>query len=78
MISTDNEKLAIMEFGQVFEPGLPLLPGAIDTADQQQFLHGYPGIAWGSEVIAAAISVAGPIARKIAFSIASAITQVRY
>lgn len=47
-IDTTNEKLAIMEFGQVFEPGLPMAPGVIDQADQQQFLWGYPGVLWGA------------------------------
>lgn len=41
-IDTTNEKLALMELGQVYEPGLPITPGVIDTGDQRQFLWDYP------------------------------------
>lgn len=53
-IDTINKKLAIMEFGQVWEPGLPISPGAIGQDDQQQFLWGYPGILWAAVVAGAA------------------------
>jgi len=52
---TDTDKLAVMEWGLVWEPGLPLLPGTIDQADQQQLLWGFPGVLW-----AAASAGAGP------------------
>lgn len=29
-----------------WEPGLPLSPGSLDQADQQQLLWGYPDILW--------------------------------
>lgn len=45
-ISSVNGKLAIMEFDEVYEPGLPISPGTIDQADQQQFLWGFPEILW--------------------------------
>ncbi len=52
-IATDNGKLAIMEFGQVWEPGLPFSGiGAIDQADQQQFLWGFPEVLWAAAVAA--------------------------
>ena len=47
-IDTNNEKLAIMEMGNVWEPGLPLSPGAFGQDDQQQLVWGYPGILWGA------------------------------
>ena len=51
-IDTDNKKLAVMEWCLVFEPGLPLSPGALGQDDQQQLLWGYPGILWtGTSVI---------------------------
>lgn len=50
-ITTDNEKLAIMEFGQVFEPGLPLSPGTFDQGHQQQLIWGYPGILWEASAL---------------------------
>ena len=34
----------------MWEPGLPISPGTIDQADQQQFLSDYPGILWGALV----------------------------
>ena len=54
-IDTTNEKLAIMEFGDYWEPGLPLSPGAFDTGDKQQLLWGYHSIAWVGSVVSAAI-----------------------
>ncbi len=53
-IDTDNKKLAVMDWGNIWEPGLPLSPGALGQDDQQQLLWGYPGILWGAltEVIA--------------------------
>ena len=46
-IDTINEKLAIMEFGDVWEPGLPMVAtDTIDQADQQQLLLGFPGVLW--------------------------------
>lgn len=46
-ITTDNGKLAVMEWGDPWEPGLPLSPGTIGQADQQQFLLGFPENLWG-------------------------------
>lgn len=37
-----------MEWCSVWEPGLPLSPGAIDQADQQQLLGDYPGVLWAA------------------------------
>lgn len=51
-ITTDNEKLAVMEWGQVWEPGLPLSPGALGTDDLQQLLWGYPGVLWAPPALA--------------------------
>lgn len=45
-IDTINKKLAVMEFGDVWEPGLPLSPGTLEQDDKQQLLLGYPGILW--------------------------------
>lgn len=42
-ISANNQKLAVMEWCQVWEPGLPFDPVAIDIYAQQQFLGNYPG-----------------------------------
>ena len=55
-IDTTNEKLAIMECGQVWEPGLPLSPGTLGQDDRQQLLWGFPGVLWQA-VGAAASSV---------------------
>jgi hypothetical protein len=46
-IDTVNEKLALMEWDQTFEPGLPLSPGAFGQGDKQQLLWDYPGVLWG-------------------------------
>lgn len=50
-ITTVNDKLAIMEFGQVWEPGLPISPSAFGQDDQQQLIHGYPGALWVSDSV---------------------------
>ena len=45
-IDTVNKKLAAMEMEDYWEPALPISPGALGQDDQQQLLHGYPGILW--------------------------------
>lgn len=62
-IDTNTEKLALMEWCQVWEPGLPLSPGALGTDDQQQLLWGYPGIAWGEPPVNVSVSRSGRAAR---------------
>jgi hypothetical protein len=46
-IDTDNKKLAVMEWEDYSEPGIPL--GSTEPftqAEKQQLLWGYPGILW--------------------------------
>ncbi len=45
-ISTVNDKLALIEYGDVFQPGIPISADGLDQADNQQLLWGYPGILW--------------------------------
>ena len=45
-IDTTNEKLALIEYGDVFQPGIPISADGLDQADNQQLLWGYPGILW--------------------------------
>ena len=62
-ISTDNDKLAIMELDNWSEPGLPLSPGTLGTDDQQQLIMGYPGLAYsGAPALGVAVfsRVIGP------------------
>lgn len=59
-IDTNNEKLALMEEGNVWEPGLPLSPGTLGQDDQQQLVWGYPGILWGEAVIPEVVAAPGP------------------
>ena len=40
-INTANEKLSMMEWCSVWEPGLPISPGAIGVDDQFQFIWDY-------------------------------------
>lgn len=47
-ISLDNEKLAFMEWGIPWEPGLPVNPGSFGQDDKQQLLWGYPDILWAT------------------------------
>jgi hypothetical protein len=55
-ITTVNDKLAIMEFGQIWEPGLPISPSTLGQDDQQQLLHGYPSVLWGAYIAPASSS----------------------
>lgn len=49
-IDTNAKKLAIMEWDEVYEPGIPLSPGAapFSQGEKQNFLWGYPGILWAA------------------------------
>lgn len=49
-ISTTNEKLAVIEWDNFSEPGLPLSPGAFGQDDKQQLLWGFPGVLWAAAV----------------------------
>jgi hypothetical protein len=51
-VDTINEKLALMEMENVWEPGLPMSPGTLGQDDQQQLLWGYPGILWSAAFLA--------------------------
>lgn len=46
-INTTNEKLALIEYGDVFQPGVPISADGIGQDDKQQLLWEYPGILWG-------------------------------
>ena len=54
-IDTHNERLALIEYGDVFQPGIPVSSDGIGQDDKQQLLWGYPGILW--EVIVAAVGL---------------------
>lgn len=58
-ITTINEKLAVMSFGNTLLSNVPLSPGVIDQADQQQLLWGYPGVLWAAAAVAGFIQSAG-------------------
>jgi hypothetical protein len=50
-ITTINEKLATIEYGDIFQPGLPISADGNDQADNQQLLWDYPGNLWGAIVV---------------------------
>lgn len=52
-ISTNTEKLAVINFCNTLFPPLPLSPGALGQDDQQQLLWGYPGVLWLEAAVAA-------------------------
>lgn len=47
-ITTINDKLATIEYGDIFQPGLPISADGNDQADNQQLLWDYPGNLWGA------------------------------
>ena len=42
-INTINEKLALIEYGDIFQPGIPISSDGIDQLDKQQLLWEYCG-----------------------------------
>lgn len=63
-IDTTDQKLALMEWCQVWEPALPIEESdPFDQGDKQQMLWGYPGILW-QEAAAAAASIYIPRYRR--------------
>lgn len=47
-ISTTTQKLAVIEWDVLWEPGLPISPGTLGQDDKQQLLWGYPGVLWAT------------------------------
>lgn len=45
-ITTDNDKLALINMLMPFQPNTIISPETIDQADQQQLLWGFPGDLW--------------------------------
>jgi len=54
-IDTINEKLALLEYDEVYQPGIPISADGLDQADKQQLLWGYPGILWVAAGLATGI-----------------------
>lgn len=52
-ITTTNGKLAVMEWDNYSEPGLPISPSTLGQNDQQQLLWDFPEILWGAQVVIA-------------------------
>lgn len=52
-IDTNNEKLALIEYENVFQFGLPISADGLNQADNQQLLWEYPGILWIQLIISA-------------------------
>lgn len=58
-ITTTNDKLAVMSFGNTLMANLPMSPGTLGQDDQQQLLWEYPGVLWGAAVAATAVNYTG-------------------
>ena len=55
-ITTSDDKLAIMEWDNIWEPGIPMLPNTpFDQGNKQQLLWGYPGVLWPTPILAAIV-----------------------
>jgi len=59
-IDTINKKLALIEYGDVYQPGIPVSDDGLDQADNQQLLWEYPGTLW-EEIVVKAITVISPV-----------------
>lgn len=49
-IDTINEKLALLEYLEVYQLGIPISADGLDQADNQQLLWEYPGLLWSAAV----------------------------
>ena len=58
-IDTTNEKLALIEYGDIFQPGVPISSDGIGTDDKVQLLWDYPGLTWAEAVAAGAGYILG-------------------
>lgn len=45
-IDTVNEKLALIEYSEPYQVGIPVSSDGLDQADKQQLLWEYPGFLW--------------------------------
>ena len=45
-INTDNEKLALIDMGDIFMDALPISTTGLGDGDKQHLLWEYPGILW--------------------------------
>lgn len=43
---SDNNKLALIDMGDVWMEGLPVSSDGLGQGDKQQLLWGYPGVLW--------------------------------
>ena len=47
-IGTTNGQLSVIEYGQVWQPNLPMSPAVVDQGVQQQWLWSFPEALWGA------------------------------
>jgi len=50
-LTSINQKLAVMEWCSIWEPGLPLSPGSLGQDDQQQLIWDNPSPTWGEVTV---------------------------
>lgn len=59
-IDTNNKKMAVMVFCQVYLPAVYMtIDNSIDQGEQQQFLWQYPGLAFAEYTVVDATAVMG-------------------
>lgn len=50
-LDIDHKKMSVMDWGNVFDPGLPFSPGSIGQDDQQALLWGQSDELWGAQEV---------------------------
>jgi hypothetical protein len=72
-IDTDNEKFALIDWGNVWMDGLPISSDGLDQADNQQLLWEYPGLLWTAFEAASRITT---VAAAVRIKTVAAVTRV--
>lgn len=66
-IDITNEKLAVMEWEEVYEPAIPMVSTGFPTqAHKQHLLWGMPEPLWAAPAVVSAIAKLGRFARTVA------------
>jgi hypothetical protein len=59
-ITTTNGKMAVMVYGNVWEPPMPIVDtGTFGQDDKQQFIWGFPEVLWSSLVAGVFVRIVG-------------------
>ena len=71
-IDTNAEKLAVMEWDEMYEPAIPLSPGAtFEQGEKQNLIWGFPGVSWATvtgvarSLVDGSLAIGNPLLRSL-------------